>query len=721
MLIPFPGHLLVSYFSPWKEETWPGYPTGVPRKDLLGFDTVRMMGSWRQFITDELKSGRLPAWNPHQFAGAPLLANFQSAIFFPPNLIYLILPFHIAWTILVISQPILASIGMYLLLKELFKKQLTINHQPLIIGFLAVAYGFSAWMSVWIEWNIHGFVYALFPWMLWGIAKKNNFITIITIIMIILAGHPQMALIALTAAAIFAAVNPEFKKFLFSAAIALIITSIQWIPAVRYYQQASRKQPSSEFVYEKTLLPWNQISQLVAPNFLGNPATGNFRGVANFVETTAYSGIAILGFALIGLISPIRKFAGPLIVLILILVLPNPISLLIGKLNLPILSTSVASRWLILWPLATILLAAAGFQSLTFAKAKVRLLATATVLILIAIPWLTAFLSPSEFRSVSIRNLIIPTGIAVLWIITTISTYFKIPTKKLYRSPTIVNNLYNFILNNFYSISVSVILSVSIYELIAFGHKTMTYTEKEFIYPSTPVIKKLRELSSDYSRFASTPGSVIETNFATYYGFYDLAGYDALYPRRVGELVWAAASNGKPAADFSRSTVVTPTNPSSARDNLWNLAGVRWIVNKDDLLAEHPGQRSNDLSNDFKLAWEKNKWQIYENTNAFPRAFFTPDAQWLDDDSDLIKKILASPPDISTIAPAKITAYQSNLVEIEIDVPENGYLILTDTFYPGWQATVDGKKVEILPALHAFRAVKIQSGKRFVVFRYQFL
>src|SRR3990167_4278728 len=94
-LIPFPGRLLVSYFSPWKEESWPEFPIGVPRKGLLGFDTARMMGPWRSFITNELKQGRLPIWNPHQFAGAPLLANFQSATFFPPNLIYLLYPFNI--------------------------------------------------------------------------------------------------------------------------------------------------------------------------------------------------------------------------------------------------------------------------------------------------------------------------------------------------------------------------------------------------------------------------------------------------------------------------------------------------------------------------------------------------------------------------------------------------------------------------------------------------
>ncbi len=688
--IPFPGHLLVSYFSPWKEETWPGYPTGVPRKDLLGFDTVRMMGPWRRFITDEIKQGRLPTWNPHQFAGAPLLANFQSAVFFPPNLIYLLFPFSIAWTILIISQPLLAAIGMYFLLKSLFTV-----HRSLFTIFLALAYGFSAWMSAWIEWNIHGFVYALLPFALLFIHKRKTILTILTISAIIFSGHPQITLIALTAAALFAIVNRSFKKFLFSAAIALMITSIQWIPTIRYYQEASRGQSSTEFVYEKTLLPWSQISQLIAPNFLGNPATGNFRGTANFVETTAYSGIAVLGFALIGLISQmsqIKKFAGILLLLIFVLVLPNPISLLVGKLGIPILSTSVASRWLMLWPLATILLAAAGINRFMYGSLRNfhRFhLPAIFISTLIGILWATAFLAPPEFRSVSVRNLIIPTSIAGLFIMRRLLAAAR-------------------------SLLIITIPLATILELILFGQKTMTYTEKDFIYPPTPVINKLQELSADYSRFASTPGSTIESNFATYYGLYDLAGYDALYPRRVGELVWAAQNNGQPVADFSRSTVVTPTSPTSARDNLWNLAGVRWIINKDDLLSQHPSQRSNDLSPDFKLIWEKDKWQIYENTNVFPRAFFTTDLP-------TSLTALTTPIPLTSLTPAKITKYLPNSVEIEVDAPQNGYLILTDTFYPGWTATLDGQKTQILPALHAFRSVQVSPGKHQVVFSYNFL
>ncbi len=48
-----------------------------------------------------------------------------------------------------------------------------------------------------------------------------------------------------------------------------------------------------------------------------------------------------------------------------------------------------------------------------------------------------------------------------------------------------------------------------------------------------------------------------------------------------------------------------------------------------------------------------------------------------------------------------------------------GYLVLTDTHYPGWRATVDGQPAEILEANHAFRAVQLDRGEHTVLFEYQ--
>ena len=43
-----------------------------------------------------MKSGHLALWNPHCFCGAPFFGNFQSALLYPLNFLYLLLPLSAA-------------------------------------------------------------------------------------------------------------------------------------------------------------------------------------------------------------------------------------------------------------------------------------------------------------------------------------------------------------------------------------------------------------------------------------------------------------------------------------------------------------------------------------------------------------------------------------------------------------------------------------------------
>lgn len=75
----------------------------------------------------------------------------------------------------------------------------------------------------------------------------------------------------------------------------------------------------------------------------------------------------------------------------------------------------------------------------------------------------------------------------------------------------------------------------------------------------------------------------------------------------------------------------------------------------------------------------------------------------------------------SSLTVARVTRSNANQVEISIMCPEPSYLVLTDTFYPGWKAYLNGsnEELEILRANYLFRAVKIPKGKCLVVFKYQ--
>ena len=73
---------------------------------------------------------------------------------------------------------------------------------------------------------------------------------------------------------------------------------------------------------------------------------------------------------------------------------------------------------------------------------------------------------------------------------------------------------------------------------------------------------------------------------------------------------------------------------------------------------------------------------------------------------------------IAGLHPATIVRYEPERVEIATDAPAEGLLVLSDTHYPGWQATVDGKPVPILRANGLFRAVVVPGGDHRVVFEF---
>ena len=66
----------------------------------------------------------------------------------------------------------------------------------------------------------------------------------------------------------------------------------------------------------------------------------------------------------------------------------------------------------------------------------------------------------------------------------------------------------------------------------------------------------------------------------------------------------------------------------------------------------------------------------------------------------------------------EITAYDSDEVRVDVDSACAGLLVLSDTYFPGWQATVDGRSATIHPTNMAFRGVVVGAGRSEVVFRY---
>ena len=70
-------------------------------------------------------------------------------------------------------------------------------------------------------------------------------------------------------------------------------------------------------------------------------------------------------------------------------------------------------------------------------------------------------------------------------------------------------------------------------------------------------------------------------------------------------------------------------------------------------------------------------------------------------------------------ATATINAYTATEITIQVESNAPGYLLLTDAYYPGWQASINGDAVPIIRADVMFRAVEIPAGSSTIIFTYR--
>ncbi len=127
-----------------------------PANRLL-MDPVLQFEPWREFARSELRAGRLPLWNPFAGCGSPLLANGQSAVFDPFQLIAYLgrLPEAISW--MAAARLWVAGLGMFLLARSW-------GHSPRGRWLSGLSYPFCGFLMAWLLYPVAS-VAAWLPWL----------------------------------------------------------------------------------------------------------------------------------------------------------------------------------------------------------------------------------------------------------------------------------------------------------------------------------------------------------------------------------------------------------------------------------------------------------------------------------------------------------------------------------------------------------------------------
>lgn len=732
--LPVPSDTIVGLYYPFREIYFKTNPNGIPYKNFLITDPVRQQYPWRNLSIEKEKSGELPLWNPYNFAGTPLLANFQSAVFYPLNLLFFFLPFDISWSILIFLQPLLAGVFLFYYLNNLKLKK-----EASLIG--AISFSFSGFFIAWLEWGTVLNTALWLPLVLLSIDKslslfqKNNIkyqisnikylswpiIFVLSLVSSFFAGHLQtFVYLAVFSALYFLARFLQSDKslkvlvqFLILTSLFLILTFIQWFPTLRFILLSARNVDLPGYTFSGWFIPWQNLIQFIAPDFFGNPATLNYYGVWNYAEFIGYVGIIPLILAFFAMFFRKDKktlFFGAAFFISLLFALPTIFAKLPFKFEFPLISTSQPTRLLFITDFSLSVLAAFGLDYFISLKNKKNIFYILGFFSLIFITlwgfilfFHTNLISP-ENLTVAKQNLILPT---LLFIVSSLIFSASIFLHK--KSPSYILRLISYVL-----------IFITVLDLFRFGWKFEPFVGKEYLYPKSPVISFLQNQKEPF-RIMSTDSRILPPNFSVMYKLQTLEGYDPLYLQRYGELM-AASGRGKPdiSSPFGFNRIITPQDPLS---KITDFLNVKYVLSLDEI--KNPK---------LKPVFSDGIVKIYENTLAFPRAFFVNETLIANTKKEAINEMfdinyqLNSRAIVENVTNKKMfqknwdlgnvdfVNYGENKVILKTNNPGKGFLVLTDSYYPTWHAKIDGKETTIYLTDFNFRGIIVPKGNHTIEF-----
>jgi hypothetical protein len=132
---------LLRDIAPWSD----GNPAHMVPWNPLMWDGIAEFYPWRLFAARTLHTGYIPLWNPHQFCGTPFVANSQSAVFYPLNLLFVLFSVPRAFGISVLVHLFLTGTFCYLFLRS---TAIGRSHPAALLG--AIAWQLSTWQVAWL-------------------------------------------------------------------------------------------------------------------------------------------------------------------------------------------------------------------------------------------------------------------------------------------------------------------------------------------------------------------------------------------------------------------------------------------------------------------------------------------------------------------------------------------------------------------------------------------
>jgi hypothetical protein len=683
-----------------------------PHLALKNVDLYNAHVPMMRYGFESLRAGRLPLWNPHQFCGEPFLAVYYPGIFYPLNLVYLLLPVEWATELSILFHMLLAGAGMWWLARRLGIDELgalcaalTFMWSGRLVHMTDLPAGLCAasWMplSVVLVDRVLRHERRAMPWLTVAITAQ------------LLVGAVEFVWHTTQVCALFVllrlvAERPEGRaalagagRILACAGLGLLLAAPQLLPTLELVQLTERA-PGS--------LDTSQLLQGAIPPMSFLRAAVAAEGDVHVGTLALVAGVLALGFRGRGLAFSLGA--------------------------------------------ATALAAAA----LVFGGSLARVYTGMPIVG-------NLFRGPHKFLDVYAFGQALLVGLAVA----RLGAWRGLPRSRLWSHPSWIAALVVAAAALTWSRAVEAgagfaVTLVAL--LLAYG-----ITSRRWLRGASLGALALLQAASLFSvhgnprmRPASRP-EVFWTHADLLERIRSDLGHQRLY---VSPRFWKVPGLAIKQGTFQRIDVVNDYEPLSlrryaeffgqvspwrARDGVFNgrftlrprmswklldLTGTRYfLMRRDEVAAAYMTDQAKRPASRFRLLDDGNV-QLFERVGALPRAWFVPRARFVepgavlglleDPDFDPRREVLLEGPPGSAPPPTppgpveaevSIARYEPERVVISVTSAAPGYLVLGDLHYPGWRAFLDDREVPIHRANHLFRAVSLDPGSHRVRFEFR--
>ena len=704
--IPFPAEMALQF------PAWASRPQPAPWSYGDIGDLVTFFYPVRAFTAQSLKQGVLPLWNPLLLSGEPFLAVAQSSLFYPPNVLYYLLPVATAWTASLVVRVFLAAVFMTLFVRS-------IGGSKAGSIFSGIVFSSSGFMTAW-QGQPMGDGAVWLPFVCWAVNRlrktpsASSFaLTAVAFAMPVLAGHPETAAhVTLTGAAlalllwtILPGSNTarfDFRfpaSFAFAGLLALGLASVQMIPTIEWLRKTG-----AAFQWVWPPLAPHQVLGWVSRDILRSP---NSAGI-NIPESAAYMAMISILAAPLALFHRSRFYVGFLSVItacaLAVAYGVEPVHWLVS--HIPVLWALKNSRLVLVATFAIAGLAGLGISALEeqtqhTLKKRVAALGLAgsmfalTFALIYRLQLATSFKPEFAHRPSFSRTLLIISLILLIW------------------------RLYGGLRGRAFAMAVC---GLAMFDLWTFGFGFTGFVKRDDIFPNSPVFEFFARQNTSQFRIIGI-GLPYPANAHTMYNVAAAEGYEV----RLPELQRAFSRDTMAYSDglyFSAQGIL------ETRDRRLDLLNVKYVV----LTAYAPEFKSFEKSDRFLQVFNNGDVAIFENKSVLPRAWIVPASgieivpgveaqlsrlkeQTFDPNKSVILpemparfRTVAGTANEPFLGRAEIIESGINHVKLRTESSAAAVLVISQTHYPGWRASVDNDKMEVVPTDLTLTGVPVPAG-----------